>query len=409
MMNGVRQEHARELQHDLTRDVHGLTQQLTLPIVSASPLPLPPPLQPHQHQEMVKTEPTDAGGAAAVGQASNHSSGDQGDEYSDEGTPQEAAMQVGSAGPGLYGPPHPMAMAMLQVGFNAAVRRIMEQASAAGALSKKRKRNTKKREPQDPRSSLTISSNAPRRPRTAFHIFFHGNLRKWKEQHPEMDLVKLSQEASRQWRDMTDEQKRPYHEAKKEEEATYQKELAVFEEAQRLHAQQMGFIYPPGLHLGGGGRGGGGYLDMPNTLWKCDMGPPPAWTPEPYVQRWGQMERILQAKDVETVDKGRNTVQLHEQMRVYQVQLTDRKTKMLERLRDCEAALDKYYYPIFHRILTATDEKELLAWAAVFNPPDPEHKKMAIEMQFVPCNEEEVARRLLQRLLSVAGNQQTFA
>ncbi|KAF9480835.1 HMG-box [Pholiota conissans] len=83
---------------------------------------------------------------------------------------------------------------------------------------KKRKRNTK---PKDP--------NAPKRPASSYILFQNEVRKELKEQHPELSNADLLGLISEQWKQMSEEQKETYNQAMKTAKAQYSAEKQAYD------------------------------------------------------------------------------------------------------------------------------------------------------------------------------------
>jgi len=87
-----------------------------------------------------------------------------------------------------------------------------------GEVTKKRKRNTK---PKDP--------NAPKRPASSYILFQNEVRKELKEQHPNLSNSDLLGMISEQWKHMSDEQKETYNQAMKTAKTQYSEEKKAYD------------------------------------------------------------------------------------------------------------------------------------------------------------------------------------
>lgn len=93
--------------------------------------------------------------------------------------------------------------------------------------------------------------SAPKRPMSAFLYFSQGRRQHIKEKHPEMKNTEVSRLLGEQWRNATDEERKPYIEKEREEREKYKVSIADWrenfekkkEEQRHLEASRLSHIF----------------------------------------------------------------------------------------------------------------------------------------------------------------------
>ena len=81
-----------------------------------------------------------------------------------------------------------------------------------------------------PRSVL---SRTPRKPMTAYNVFYKVAYAELSAQHPEATLSQLSQMCSDRWKSLSEEAKRTYYDAASADRARYRQELLDYQNGRR--------------------------------------------------------------------------------------------------------------------------------------------------------------------------------
>ncbi|KAK3083995.1 hypothetical protein FSP39_006426 [Pinctada imbricata] len=86
--------------------------------------------------------------------------------------------------------------------------------------SKKKEKKKKKKEKKDP--------NAPKRPQTAYFLWFNSHREEIKTENPGLSITELSKKAGEMWRDLGDEDKKQWNEKAAEAKVEYEKAMEEY-------------------------------------------------------------------------------------------------------------------------------------------------------------------------------------
>jgi len=87
----------------------------------------------------------------------------------------------------------------------------------------------RKKKPKDP--------NAPKKPQTAFFLYMHQERLVVKKNNPEMKAKDISKTIGAQWRELTEQQKKPYHDEYEKLKAEYTKILAKYKKEKKENGE----------------------------------------------------------------------------------------------------------------------------------------------------------------------------
>ena len=108
-----------------------------------------------------------------------------------------------------------------------------EKEAAAEPKPKKRKAEPKKEKAEPKKKRKKKDPNAPKGKSSAYIMFGNAKRAEVKEQHPDFSLGDIGRELGKRWKELTDDDKKPYVDLATADAERYDREMAAYKAKQQ--------------------------------------------------------------------------------------------------------------------------------------------------------------------------------